>query len=379
MTMRIAFAIHDARPGGGQDRYALELVNRLSATHNVTLFARSAEGLAPGVDFRRIITPNRPPFLRAWRFAAGVRQAVGRERWDIVHTIGGAVPGATVITAQYCQAAWLSAAHRWPSELVGPAERLYREAVTRLAMRAERQAASHPSLRAVIGVSHRTLGEWRSHYGAAPPVEAVAPNGVDPDRMRPGGPAERERLRVELNVPASARLLLLIGALVRKGVETALRTLGQLDSNVYLVAVGAGPHAHIRGLAERQGVANRLRLVSPVSDIERFYQGSDIFLFPTRYEPFGMVVAEAWAAGVPVVAAGTAGALEWASPDEDALVIEDPTDAEGFAEGVDRLLKDPDLAAQLARRGRALAEQLTWDRVVRETEAVYERVVTRRR
>lgn len=371
MTLRIAFAVHDARPGGGQDRYALELVNRLSANHQVTLLARSADGLASPVTFHKIDTPNRPGPLRATVFARKVRRVLAGGAWDIVHTIGGAYPGATVITAQYCQAGWQEASRRWPSSLTRPAERAYRALETHLALRHERRAATHPALLAMIGVSQRTLGEWKAAYGANPRKTAVIPNAVDIGRFQPGDAGDRTTLKAELRIPDSAPLLLLVGALVRKGIETALQSLVHLGSESHLLAIGAGPHSRIRSLASRLGVADRLRIRSPVSDIERYYRGCDLFLFPTRYEPFGMVIAEAWAAGLPVVCAGTAGALEWAKDGRDVLNVDDPTDAEGFADAARRILTDRDLASRLASAGRELAVNLSWERVVRETEAVY--------
>jgi glycosyltransferase involved in cell wall biosynthesis len=373
--MKIALVVHDARPGGGQDRYVLELANRLSRSHDVTLFARTADQLHSRVSFHPIEAPARPLPLLARTFARRARKAVADQSWDIVHTVGGALPGAGVITAQYCHAAWREAARRWESDLVGVGEGLYRAVDTRLAMRDERRAARHPGLRGLIGVSQRTLDEWRASYGAAPPVQAVVPNGVDLTQMRPGTSDDRRRLRADLELPESATVALLVGALVRKGVETAVWSLCPVPKHVHLVAVGAGPYDKVRALARRAGVASRVHLVGPVRDIARYYAGADVLLFPTRYEPFGMVVAEAWACGVPVIASGVTGAAEWAGDGDSVLLVTDPTDAKGFSQALVRLLDDRDLAARLSQEGRKVAEGLTWDRVVADTESVYRRVL----
>jgi UDP-glucose:(heptosyl)LPS alpha-1,3-glucosyltransferase len=370
VSWRIAFAVHDARPGGGQDRYALELVNGLSARHHVTLFARTATGLAQGVHLVRIETPNRPGLLRAGFFAARVARMIHRSSYDIVHTIGGAVPGASVITAQFCQAAWRVAQRRWPPEFQGRAERLYRVAETLVAARNERRAATSGALRALIAVSRSTRTEWLDAYGAAPRVRPVIPNAVDAARF--ALPAEtRATVRRALEIPDGATVALIVGALVRKGIATAIEALAGLDANVYLVAVGAGPHDRIRAFAARHGVTARLRLLPPAPDVERYFAAADAFLFPTRYEPFGMVIAEAWAAGLPVVCAAAAGALEWARDGHEALIVADPADAPSFATALRQVREDPALATRLAEGGRALARQFTWDRVVRETEEAY--------
>ena len=373
--MKIALVVHDARPGGGQDRYVLELANRLSETHDVTLFARTTENLASTVTFHPVRAPARPLALLARTFARRARKALSRQQWDIVHCVGGALPGASVVTAQYCHHAWRQAARKWRSELIGKGERIYRAADIRLAMHDERKTARHPALRGLIGVSRRTLDEWRSAYGAAPPVQAVVHNGVDLSQFNPGTPEARRRLRSSLKLPDASKVALLVGALVRKGVETAIWALGPLPDDVHLVAVGAGPKERVRSLAVRAGVSGRVHVVDPVADIERYYAGADMLVFPTRYEPFGMVVAEAWACGLPVVASGVTGATEWATNGDSVLLVSDPTNVQGFAKCLIRVLEDAPLAERLSRGGRDLARRLSWERVVADTEAVYEKVL----
>ena len=373
--MKIALVVHDARPGGGQDRYVLELANRLSETHDVTLFARTTENLASTVTFHPVRAPARPLALLARTFARRARKALSQQQWDIVHCVGGALPGASVVTAQYCHHAWRQAARKWRSELIGKGERIYRAADIRLAMHDERKTARHPALRGLIGVSRRTLDEWRSAYGAAPPVQAVVHNGVDLSQFNPGTSEARRRLRSSLELPDASKVALLVGALVRKGIETAIWALGPLPDDVHLVAVGAGPKERVLSLAVRAGVSGRVHVVDPVADIERYYAGADMLVFPTRYEPFGMVVAEAWACGLPVVASGVTGATEWATNVDSVLLVSDPTNIQGFAKCLIRILEDAPLAERLSRGGRDLARRLSWERVVADTEAVYEKVL----
>jgi glycosyltransferase involved in cell wall biosynthesis len=147
-----------------------------------------------------------------------------------------------------------------------------------------------------------------------------------------------------------------------------------LPERAHVIAVGDGPHARVEGLAKALGLTGRLHLRAPTQEIEQYFQVADAFLFPSRYEPVGMVVAEAWAAGVPVIASGVTGAVEWGEHDRDTLIVDDPTDVNGFAKATSRVLHDESLAGRLAARGRELAQTLTWERVVSETEAVYEQV-----
>jgi glycosyltransferase involved in cell wall biosynthesis len=373
--LKIALVVHDARPGGGQDRYVLELANRLSECHNVTLFSRTATAVEPRVRHIPIVVPGRPLLLVARTFAQRARGILNRGIWDVVHTVGGALPGANVVTAQYCHHASRNAARRWKTGLASPLHRLYRAVEAHQAINDERTAARHTNLRGLIAVSRRTLHEWQEAYRPVAAVQTVVPNGVDRKRFQPGGPTARRELRASLGLPDSARIALLVGALVRKGIETAVAVLSRLPPAVHLVAVGAGPHVRVRALARQAGVGDRLHLEEPVSDVARFFAGSDVFLFPSRYEPFGMVVAEAWATGLPVVASGVTGATEWGTPGENILVVEDPQDVDGFANAANRILDDDVLASKLAEHGRALARTLSWEHVTSDTESVYEQIL----
>ncbi len=371
--MKIALVVHDARPGGGQDRYTLELANGLSVGHDVTLVAASAEGLSRAVRWHRVAVPRRPWILRAAQFTSKARRIVNAGQWDIVHTIGGAMPGATVITAQFCQAAWAAAQRKARLPLVLPIERIYRDMNTGIAERSERRAARNKGLQALIAVSKRTASEWQTWYDLATSDITIVPNGVDVTRFTPGAPADRGAILSALGIAADARILLTVGALLRKGIETSLQALKQLPEDVHLVAVGGGPHERIRTLAHELGVSRRCHLLRPVADIERYYRAADVFLFPTRYEPFGMVIVEALASELPVVVSACSGATEWATHEQHAMIVPDALNAEAFAHDVKRVLTDHDLARQLRTNGRELAAQFTWERVVRDTERVYER------
>lgn len=371
--MKIALVVHDARPGGGQDRYVLELANGLAANHDVTLVAISAEGLSEAVHWHPVTVPKRPWILRASRFSSKARRIVRADRWDIVHTIGGAMPGATVITAQFCQAAWAAVQRKARLSLVGPVERIYRDMNTGIAERSERRAARDKDLRALIAVSTRTASEWHTWYDLTTTDVTVVPNGVDAARFTPSAATDRGTIRSELGIADSAKILLTVGALLRKGIETSLRALKQLPEDVHLMAIGAGPHRKIRSLAHQLNVSRRFHLIHPVGDIERYYRAADVFLFPTRYEPFGMVIAEAWASRVPVVVSACSGATEWATHERHAMIVPDALNAEAFAQNVSRVLTDGDLADRLKINGQELASQFTWERVVQDTVRVYER------
>lgn len=352
--MRVALAIHRVRPTGGQDRYALELARRLATRCELELLAISLEGaLPPSVRVRTLGIPDLPllaaaPLFR-WRAAA----ALAGRRYDVVHGVGGALPGATVVTAQFCAAEW-----RRVNRHADPYQRL----VSAQAVRDERAAYGHRRLKAVIAVSRRTADELRRHYGPLAVPVAVVPNAVDQELFKP-------RARAAAG-PGRARLLF-VGAYDRKGLDTAIRALALMRCDAELQAIGDGDRARHLRLASEAGVADRVRLEPPRDRIEEAFAAADAFVFPTRYEPFGMVIAEALASGVPVVTTARAGAAELIRDGEAGFVLGDPDDAQGVAAALDRVVGDAGAHARMAAAARAAVRDLTWDMVAERTLEVY--------
>ena len=353
--MKVALVVHHIRPTGGQDRYALELARRLAGECDLDLVTIRAEGDLPsGARVLTVPVPDRPLFLAAPLFQRAARRILAGARYDVVHTIGGALPGATVITAQFCHAAW-RAANRSPS--------LNERLVARQAIAHERAAYRHPALRAVIAVSARTAEEVGRHYGPLTVPVTVIPNGVDAARFAPHQGARP---------PRPGPLLLFVGAYGRKGLDTAIRALARLRApNVTLTAVGDGPRAPYRRLAAAFGVGDRVRLEPRTPDVARWFADADAFVFPTRYEPFGMVIVEAMASGLPVVTSAAAGAAELVRDGESGMVVADAEDARGFAAALDRILEDPVRRLAMGHAARQAVLGLTWDRVAEQTLAVY--------
>ena len=147
-----------------------------------------------------------------------------------------------------------------------------------------------------------------------------------------------------------------------KGVDMALRALAVLRdggfNDVRLVVVGDGPEAgRLRDMAGELGVDGFVEFAGFRHDVERYVAGSDIVLVPSRYEPFGMVAAEAAAAGKPVVASRVGGLREIVVDGETGLLF-NPDDYIGLAEKIITLIRDDEKAAEMGLKGRARAGAL---------------------
>ena len=159
-----------------------------------------------------------------------------------------------------------------------------------------------------------------------------------------------------LGTPPGAPVVLALGRLHRnKAFDVLVRALPRLPG-VHAVVAGEGPERPaLEALARAEGVAGRLHLPGWRTDTAALLAAADALACPSRHEPLGNVVIEAFSAARPVVAADADGPRELIAPGRDGLLVprEDPG---ALADALGAVLEDPALAARLAAAGRARFE-----------------------
>ena len=110
----------------------------------------------------------------------------------------------------------------------------------------------------------------------------------------------------------------------------------------------------------------------PDEELPALYRGAEVFVYPSRFEGFGIPIIEAMACGTPVVASRSSCLPEVA---DGAAVMVDPENAEGLAVALEQGLCDETLRSNLQARGRARAAQYTWRRAAEQLLGVYEKVM----
>ena len=179
---------------------------------------------------------------------------------------------------------------------------------------------------------------------------------------------ELERIRTRFGLPR--RFILSVGTIERrKNLLLAIRALDSLPAEVHLVAVGR-PTAYVKELPQTE----RVHLLSGITDdeLQALYQQAEVFVYPSRYEGFGIPVIEAIHSGLPVVAC-TGSCLEEAGG-PDCLYVA-PDDVEGMARAVSCLLKGAEGRAERIRRCRDYVRRFEGQDVASQVMHIYEQLL----
>ena len=184
-------------------------------------------------------------------------------------------------------------------------------------------------------------------------VDGIVSPGVDTTAFTPEAPPA---FRTDEDV------ILFVGRVVPgKGVFELVRALERLGRDVRCVVAGHGDLDTVRSLARERGVSDSLSLPGavPHDELPGYYAAATVFCNPTLYEGFGMVNLEAMACGTPVITSRLPGVCEYATHDENALLVE-PGDVDGLATALDSLLADPARRERLAAAGLKAAQKHSW-------------------
>ena len=392
--MRIAFIAPYVSNRAGPARVVASLIDRLCQDHQITILAHSVEGIwLDKIRFHKVPTIASPKLLgyAIWLISSTITIAflslVTRRRFDIIHShtyVGASF--ANVITSHFCEIECHRLENNGTIRIRHAGilqsfrafdDKLYRRSM----VFAEKAVFGRKAARVRIVVSQRMKEDFINHYGDAARDVAVIPNGVDLEVFTPvNRQAYRHSVRQEHGISDNDVLLLFVGGdWERKGLCFAIEALSLLPgSDVRLLVVGRGDKSFYSQLAESKRVENRITFVSGKANIREYYAASDIFLFPTLYEPFGLVILEAMASGLPVITSRIAGAAELMNDGHDCLLLDDPTDAPSIAEKISLLISSADVRDGMGRLARTTAEGFGWDKIAERTLQVYDRILERK-
>ncbi len=236
----------------------------------------------------------------------------------------------------------------------------------------------------VIATSRFMADEIKAYFNVPPDKIDIVPNGVDAAPFDALDGVDLSAFRERWARP-DERIVFNVGRVVQeKGthliVEAAPRVLAHVPHTQFIIAGTGSMSDHIQRRAWELGVADRVIATGFVSDAERnrLFKVADAAVFPSLYEPFGIVALEAMAAKCPVIVSDVGGLGEVVVHDVTGVTVY-PDNVESLAWGILHTLQDPVAAKQRAAKAYDVAKrEYSWDHIAEQTLEVYRRIVRER-
>lgn len=370
-TREVTLVAHEVGTPGGMERAVGELAGGLlERGYQVVVVAHECElPEHPAMRWVRVSGPRRPFSLwYPWFFLFG-SLAVRRHRRGIVHTLGAVVSNrADVSTVQFCHRAFRTrgvgrAAHgtlanRLNSSIVGAMSRL-----------AESFCYRPSRTRHLAAVSEGIRRELRDYFPSMEGAVSVIPNAADRDVFAPDERARRD-VRARLGLEDGDLVALFVGGdWERKGLRHVMDAVAR-QAEWQLVVVGQGDVDGLRCLAAEAGAEGRVHFAGGSAVVAPYYACADAFVFPTAYEAFPLVILEAAAAGLPLLASRVNGIEDILVHGENGWFIE--PDGGAIAGRLRELGADGDRRRAMGCAAREASARFTWDVVIRAYDELYD-------
>lgn len=367
-SSKVVVVFTAAHQRGGVERVAWDLMHHLAdGGHEVTFVGQE---LAPGADSRiehLVIVPRRRlPAPLSFRRAASAQ--LGRLGKADIISLGVNCPPGDIYLVGSVHRSFLRSARTVP--LAGhdvPAGVRYLMPRHQVLLGLERSYFRSPRPRAILCCSQREADDVAEFYGVDPALLHVVPNGFDPHVFHPQPASARAATRVTMGAAdQDVVLLLMANELHRKGFGPLIEAVARVDDpRLRVSVVGRADLGPYSGELARLGLSERVKWHGPTADAAAWYAGADVLVLPTQYEPFGLVIVEALATGLPVITTELAGAAVAVAPGANGLLQSDPYNADELA-GLIRQALDTNTRTRWASAAPGSVDRFRQDVVFRQ-------------
>lgn len=354
MTTRIGLIFNRYRSDGGTERLTLSVFDAL-ASDDVEWLVLTRRWGGPLPANVRVLECRPFALGRTWRLLSFVRALKERLQQLPVDLIQSQVhlPQADIYRADGgVHAEWLAQRRRAATWF----RRWWRRISPyhRVKLRMERQMYASARLQAVICNSPMVRDDIARNFPECRSRLHIIENGIDVEQFTLDTQAHGcgEAMRHRLCISATAPVFVFVGSgFERKGLSTALAALADAPADAHLIVVGRDKRmGWYRRHARRLGVADRVHFMGAQDDVRPFLWAADSLVHPALYEAFGIVIAEAMAAGLPVLASQRTGAaLSMLAGPETGRTL-DALDVAGFGRAMTELATRSNAERQYAAR-----------------------------
>ncbi|EMA13961.1 glycosyltransferase family 4 protein [Haloarcula marismortui] len=380
-TLRICLLSKQFPPGvGGAETYAYELANGLGERgHNVNVYTQWVDTPSEEVDVHENVSVYRICGARrklvafeTLRFSYIARRAIDFEAYDLIH--GTMMPPSPIALLPFndlevplvVTSHGTSVGETKAVALETPADYLLKFFFYPLNVVMDYLVGQQADM--VVAISDHAYRELTTTYGLDEDKVAMIPHGVDTEWFYP-----RDKQHPAVN--AEKTTLLYVGRLgARKGLDLALQALANVDNDdVELLIAGTGRHEDsLRELARELDIADRVRFLGyvPEKELPALYSSSDVFILPSKYEGFGLVLLESMACGTPVIGADAGGIPTAIDTGETGLTPD--RSVSQFAAAIEQMVQDDRSRTAMAEAGIQATHKSSWETIAGKVEELYQ-------
>lgn len=368
--MKIALVRRKYSPFGGAERYLGDLAGHLvQAGHEVHIFSAQwpVSMVHPSLILHAVPMVRGQGILELLTFNRNVDRALGRESFDIIQSsektgVQDLYHGDDGCHRQYLlQRRLYEPLARWIGIRINPFHFL--------TLALERRLFESSPTKFFVAISRRGREEILSHYPSAQSKIRVIYNGLELTKGSSSYEKTDPGKKTEKNV-------LFVGSgFFRKGLFFLIEAMAQLQKwePVTLTIIGSDNLKRVKRMAERFRVSDRIILVGPSNQVDRYYRKADVLVLPSIYEPFGNVCLEAMAYGLPVVTSRAAGAAEVIVPGKNGWVVDDPAAVPTLTEAVIQALKLD--REEVQKTNERILPGFSWDHHLQALTGLYREVL----
>lgn len=314
---------------GGVEAYLTNLARHLAKSgHTVSIICnRHGEQPHPGVRFVRLRPLHVGGPSRLWAFAKAVERHLERTHYDVVYGLGKTWSHDLVRMGGGCHQTFLDLASGFERRSFPPSPWTWLK--DRVALAIEARSVAPATCKLVITNSEMVKRDVCTRHGLPADHVRVIHNGVDGERFHPRHRQEAgARLRQDCGFTAEHQVVLFLGSgYMRKGLDLVLRAfpgLLQQRPTARLLVVGYdSAQARFQSMARELGIAPATCFLGGRGDAPTCYGAADLYVLPTRYDPFANSTLEALASGLPVITSDTNGGAEVVTPEAGEVIAYD--------------------------------------------------------
>ena len=305
-------------------------------------------------------------------FVLCARLLVNSKEFDIVHSQGRFWGDFNIATAHSCHAAGLAAAAKESRNVTARLRKSIANPLHFVLLQLEKFTFRRAQV--IIAVSNMVKEEIITHYGVPADRIITVYNGVNTGKFNTEDKRlHRAHLRKKYELDESDTVIIFpANEFKRKGLTQIIEAVNMLTTrNISVLVMGKSDPAPFMPLIRSYGLLDKFFFIDETPAIERYYAASDLLVLPASYEPFGLVITEAMASGLPVIVSKDAGASELITNRANGIVLKNYRDSAGIAEAIGYLLADPLKRTVMTKSARETAQQLDWDVITPIVIALY--------